>query len=262
MQPDTAARRADVSDDAVLAGRLRLLQPRRGHRFGHDAILLAAATVVAVDGCAVDFGAGVGTAGLALAVRLPGISVRLIEIDPDLAALAAANITRNGLSARASVDVLDVEGDAGTLAAAGLAAASVDAVLMNPPFNDPARFATSPDAGRRAAHMGNLGRLSGWVETAARLLRPGGVMTLIHRADAQADIVAILAGAFGDAVILPVHPKPGAAAIRVIVQAVKDGRAPPALLPGLLLQGHDGRPSPAAEDVLRSGYALPMRTHA
>jgi tRNA1(Val) A37 N6-methylase TrmN6 len=72
----------------------------------------------------------------------------------------------------------------------------------------------------------------------------------------------MLAGAFGDVVALPVHPKPGAAPIRVIVQAVKDGRAPPTLLPGLLLQDDDGKPSPAAEDVLRSGHALPMRKHA
>ena len=33
-----------VSEDAVLDGRLILRQPRRGHRVGHDAILLAAAT--------------------------------------------------------------------------------------------------------------------------------------------------------------------------------------------------------------------------
>ena len=33
----------ETTDDAVLGGRLRLLQPKRGHRVGHDAILLAAA---------------------------------------------------------------------------------------------------------------------------------------------------------------------------------------------------------------------------
>ena len=32
------------TDDAVLGGRLILRQPRTGHRVGHDAILLAAAT--------------------------------------------------------------------------------------------------------------------------------------------------------------------------------------------------------------------------
>jgi tRNA1(Val) A37 N6-methylase TrmN6 len=60
----------DVTDDAVLSGRLRLLQPRRGHRFGHDAVLLAAATAARDGDRIVDLGAGVG----ASASRSPGAS--------------------------------------------------------------------------------------------------------------------------------------------------------------------------------------------
>src|SRR5215208_6092627 len=80
-----------VTDDAVLGGRLRLRQPRRGHRVGHDAILLAAASRGRRGDHVVDLGAGVGAAGLALARRVPGLSVTLVEIDPGLAALAAEN---------------------------------------------------------------------------------------------------------------------------------------------------------------------------
>ena len=39
---------ADTTEDAVLGGRLILRQPRRGHRFGHDAILLAAAMLIQI----------------------------------------------------------------------------------------------------------------------------------------------------------------------------------------------------------------------
>ncbi|MFY9600132.1 MAG: hypothetical protein WAR02_07855 [Pseudolabrys sp.] len=35
---------SETSEDAILGGRLRVRQPMRGHRVGHDAILLAAAT--------------------------------------------------------------------------------------------------------------------------------------------------------------------------------------------------------------------------
>jgi tRNA1(Val) A37 N6-methylase TrmN6 len=56
---------ADTTLDAVLGGRLKLRQPRRGHRVGHDAILLAAATGGGYGERAVEFGAGVGAAGLA-----------------------------------------------------------------------------------------------------------------------------------------------------------------------------------------------------
>jgi tRNA1(Val) A37 N6-methylase TrmN6 len=79
----------DLTDDAVLSGRLRLWQPRRGHRFGHDAILLAAATPARNGDRAVELGAGVGTAGLALAARVPGVRITLVEIDEHLAGLAA-----------------------------------------------------------------------------------------------------------------------------------------------------------------------------
>ena len=75
---------ADTSEDAVLGGKLRLRQPLRGHRVGHDAILLAAATGGRAGELAVDLGAGVGAAGLALAVRVEGLKVTLVEIDQAL----------------------------------------------------------------------------------------------------------------------------------------------------------------------------------
>ena len=77
--------------DAVLGGRLHLRQPKRGHRVGHDAILLAAATAARAGEHAVDLGAGVGGAGLALARRVDGLQVTLVEIDEALAALAVEN---------------------------------------------------------------------------------------------------------------------------------------------------------------------------
>src|SRR5215510_7487271 len=94
--------RDTLTDDAALGGRLRLLQPARGHRFGHDAILLAASTEAQPGESAVDLGAGVGTAGLALAVRCSGVRVTLVEIDERLTALATENAKRNGLQDRVS----------------------------------------------------------------------------------------------------------------------------------------------------------------
>ena len=153
---------ADVTQDAVLGGRLLLKQPRRGHRVGHDAILLAAACPARARDRVVDLGAGVGAAGLALALRVAGTRVTLVEVDAGLAALAAENAQVNGLAARVGSTVLDVAAPARAFAAAGLAPESMARVLMNPPFNDPARQRTSPDRQRRLAHAGpgrNAGRL-------------------------------------------------------------------------------------------------------
>jgi tRNA1(Val) A37 N6-methylase TrmN6 len=253
--PDDA-RAGDLTDDAVLGGRLRLMQPKRGHRVGHDAVLLAAACPAHAGERVADLGAGVGTAGLALAARVPGIAVTLVEIDPDLAALAAANAERNGLTGEVRTVVLDVAAPARAFKAAGLAPESFARVLMNPPFNDPARQRTSPDHRRRLAHAGPRGMLAAWLKAAARLLRPRGTVTLIWRADGLADVLGALGSGFGAVTVLPIHPKPEQPAIRVLVRAAKASRAPLAVLPGLVLNDRSGSPTPEAETVLRAGSRL------
>ncbi|HEX4407738.1 MAG TPA: methyltransferase [Xanthobacteraceae bacterium] len=246
----------NVSDDAVLGGRLKLLQPRRGHRFGHDAILLAAAVDASAGETAIDLGAGVGAAGLALARRVEGLAVTLVELDPGLAALARENAERNELAERVHTVCLDVTVSAAEFTAAGLAAASADHVLMNPPFNP--RHNPSPDAARRTAHVGADDTLRHWLTAAARLLRPKGTVTLIWRADGLADVTAALAPDFGAMGVLPVHPKPGAAAIRIIVRAVKGAGGGFTTLPSLVLASADGAPSAEAESIMRHGSALSL----
>jgi tRNA1(Val) A37 N6-methylase TrmN6 len=246
------------TDDAALGGRLTLRQPARGHRFGHDAILLAAATPAAAGEVAVDLGAGVGAAGLALARRVADLTVHLVEIDTDLAELARHNAERNGLGDRVAAHALDVAAPFEAFAAAGLAAGCADRVLMNPPFHAAGRAQASPDARRRVAHVAPAGTLVAWLGTAARLLPRGGTLSVIYRADGLGELLGALAPAFGAVAILPVHPRPDAAAIRILVCAAKGRAAPPSLLPGLSLNRADGRPSAAAEAVLRDAEALPL----
>jgi tRNA1(Val) A37 N6-methylase TrmN6 len=249
---------AALTDDFVLGGRLRLHQPRDGHRVGHDAILLAAACPARPGERAIDLGAGVGAAGLALAVRVADTDVTLVEIDPRLAALAADNVQRNGLAARVHVVTLDVAAPARAFAAAGLLPDSAMRVLMNPPFNNPATQRASPDSARRRAHVAPRSALAGWIRTAARLLRPGGTLSLIWRADGLGDVLGALAPMFGDIVVLPVHPQATAPAIRILVRAAKASRGPLALLSGLVLNDERGRPTAAAEAILRHGAPLPL----
>lgn len=246
---------SETSEDAVLGGRLRIRQPLRGHRVGHDAILLAAATAALSDEHAVDLGAGVGAAGLALAARVPGLKLTLVEIDTALCALAADNARLNRLDDRVVVVARDVE-DVSALTAAGLSPDSIDRVLMNPPFHDARRQNVSPDPLRRLAHVGAPGLLARWIGTAAQLLKSQGVLTLIWRADGLDEVVGALQPAFGSVAVLPVHPRPGSPPIRVLVRAVKGGRGALVTRPGLILNDEAGRPTAAAEAVLRSGAVL------
>lgn len=98
--------------------------------------------------------------------------------------------------------------------------------------------------------------LARWVGTAAQLLKSQGVLTLIWRADGLDEVVAALQPAFGRVVVLPVHPRPGAPPIRVLVRAVKGGHGAQATCPALVLNDERGQPTAAAEAVLRAGETL------
>jgi tRNA1(Val) A37 N6-methylase TrmN6 len=243
-----------TSEDALLGGKLVLRQPLRGHRFGHDAVLLAAATPAQRSEHAVELGAGVGAAGLVLARRVEGLAVTLVELDPSLTALARENAERNLLSERVRAVCLDAAGPPPQFAAAGLHPDCADHVLMNPPFNAPDN--PSPDGARRLARAGSPDTLVQWIATGARLLRADGDLTLIWRADGLADVLAALAAGFGAIAIVPVYPKPQAAAIRVLVRTTKNSRAPLTVQPGLILAGNDKKPTAQAEAILRDGPPL------
>lgn len=250
----------ETTDDAVLGGLLTLRQPKRGHRFGHDAILLAAATNANAGEYAVELGAGVGAAGLALARRVRGLAVTLVEIDAGLAQLAAENAAHNRLADCVRVAALDVAASPHDWVAAGLTQGIASHVLMNPPFNDPARQNVSPDARRKLAHVASGDTLTQWIGRALWLLAPSGTLTLIWRADGLGEVLAALGAAFGDITVLPVYPRPSAAAIRVLVRAVKGSHAPLVLVAGLTLNDEAGKPSAAAEAVLRNGESLKFFT--
>lgn len=251
---------SDLTEDAFAGGQLRLRQPRSGHRAGHDAMLLAAATPARPGDRVVEFGAGTGAASLALAKRVGGIDLVLVEIEPHLAALARDNATANAVAAE--IVALDINSAAASFAAAGLAPDSVDVVLMNPPFNDAKRHRASPDSTRASAHMARPDTLAVWTGAARRLLKSRGVLTLIWRADGLTDALAALDHGFGSLAVLPVHGEPAKPAIRVLIRAVKGGKAPTELLAGLMLNDASVAPDNPAAEILAGKRALPLAAHS
>jgi tRNA1(Val) A37 N6-methylase TrmN6 len=246
----------EYTEDAFLGGRLVLRQPKAGHRTGHDAMLLAAATLACSGDRVVDFGAGVGAAGLALARRVAGIDLVLVEINSELAALARGNAASNAIAA--DVVVLDVTSAADHFAAAGLAPDSVDVVLMNPPFNDSVRHRASPDQARKVAHVATAATLESWIHAGRRILKSGGVLTLIWRADGLAEVLAALDRGFGSLDILPVHGEAATPAIRLLVRARKGGKAPTRIHAALLLNDQASVPNKQVQDVLAGKGVLPL----
>jgi tRNA1(Val) A37 N6-methylase TrmN6 len=248
--------RQEVTEDAFLGGKLRLCQPKSGHRAGHDAMLLSAATPARSGDRVVELGAGIGAAGLAIARRVPNVKLVLVEIEEKLAELARRNALSNGIAAETIV--LDVTSGSRAFVSVGLAPDSADVVLMNPPFNDFSRHRASPDRTRQIAHVATASTLDDWIGAGRRILKTGGFLVMIWRADGIAEVLAALGRGFGGLAILPVHADVTSPAIRVLVRAVKGRKAPTRLEPALILNDDQGRPLERVRELLEGNGVLPL----
>ena len=261
----TTGQAAEQSVDTFLGGSVTLVQPRSGHRAGLDAALLQAIVPAEAAGHAVDLGTGVGTVAFSLAARAPALTVTGVEREPGLVTLARAALERPenaGFAGRVRIVEADAAARRSSREALGLRDRSADWVLMNPPFDIPGRARPSPDDGRRSAHVAEPGTLGAWVRSAAGLLRPRGVLGLIHRAAALGEVLEAFAGRFGDVRILPVHPSEGEPAGRIVVRAVRGSRAAPQIMPGLVLHRPGGGWTAEADAILRGRavHAFPPAT--
>jgi len=216
----------DLTEDSFLGGRLKVLQPRRGYRAATDPVLLAAAVPARAGQAVLELGCGAGVAALCLAVRVPGLSSLCgLELQQSYAALARRNAARNAIAVEIH------EGDVAALPA-GLRGREFDHVLANPPYHSPDAPAAS-DAGRDLALRESL-PVAVWVDAGLRRLRTGGTLTVIHLAARLPQILGAIEGR-ASATVLPLQPRAGRAAGRVLVQARKGGRAPFGLLAPFVL---------------------------
>jgi tRNA1(Val) A37 N6-methylase TrmN6 len=235
-----------LTEDALLGGRVRLLQPRRGYRVAVDAVLLAAAVQPAPGQRVLDLGAGVGAVGLCLAKRVPDCSIVGIELQRELADLARRNATHNGLSDRLHVIVHDVAQPLPS----GLG--GFDQVATNPPYLAASVADPPPDRSKALATVESTADLARWLEVATGALAPAGTLTLIHRSDRLEETAAHLVRlGYRDLAIKRLPPAP-----RVLVRARRAGtRAVKEAVP-LILHRPDGSYTDAAEAILRHAAAL------
>jgi tRNA1(Val) A37 N6-methylase TrmN6 len=238
-----------VTEDGFLGGRLRLRQLRQGYRAGMDAALLAAACDAAPAARVIEAGCGPGAALLSAAVRRPDARFLGLERDAEALALALENIAANGLRDRVEAIGGDVSQKPSSL---GLN--PFDAALANPPFFDDPGALRGPAPERAGAYIAD-GGLQVWVRFLLKAVREGGTITVIHRADRLADILALLSVGAGSFRIRPVQPFVDEPAKRVLVRASKTGKAPLVLLPALALHDRDGGKHTAEADAILRGDA-------
>ena len=237
----------DITHDRFLDGAVTVVQPAEGYRAGMDAVLLAASLAAREGGAIAEAGCGAGAALLCAAHRLAGCSLTGFEREPGALALAQLGVAANGQQQRVTL----VQHDVGERPAE--LENRFDQSFSNPPFFDPGAV-RAPSPGRQAAYLAET-PLKAWILFLHHVTRPGGRITMIHRAAALGDLLELLGPRTGEIEILPVRPAPGAVAGRVLVRARKGlRRGPVTLYDGLTLHDVAGGPGTLrAAEALRGG---------
>ncbi|MFO7837971.1 MAG: methyltransferase [Desulfosalsimonadaceae bacterium] len=159
-----------------MAAGLHIQQPPSGYRFSIDALILAWHLAPEPGDRVVDIGTGCGVIALILASRWPGIQITGIEIQEELAALAADNAERNGLSERIRIlrqDLRDVS---------ALQAGPADRIVCNPPHTARASGRINPKWQLALARHEIAMTAADLLAASSRLLKPGGRLLTIYPA--------------------------------------------------------------------------------
>ncbi len=237
---------AEITEDAILGGRIRIRQPARGYRVNVDTILLAAAVEALPGARLMEAGCGVGAASLAVAARNENVAIVGIERDQNIASIASENVAINAMTHRIEIligDALDKSANWGVF----------DGVFVNPPF-DTEGEGRAPSQTRAYAHVADAS-LDAWIAALADRLTGGAALTLIHRASKVPEILSALEGRLGGAELIPIRPRASEDAKRVLMRARKGSRAPFRLCPDIVLHDASGaKYSPETEAILQ-GHA-------
>ena len=258
----------------VLNKRLKLLHTEKGFKTSIDSVLLAAACKVKAGEHILDLGCGVGGAGLCVLSRVSNVHLTGVEIQEDHAQLARRNAEINLFQNYAEFIHADIRTYRNEKA--------FDHVICNPPYLDAGAHLRSPSK-EKATAMGGLpptsscdliagsqegGKdpsvkskddsvfLKDWVDCAHFCLKSNGTLTMIHRADKVDRIILAMGKRFGAIEIIPLWPKRGEQAKRVIVRAIKDRKSPATLHAGLILHQNHGEYTEAADKILKDMKAL------
>jgi len=196
------------------------LQHREGYRFSIDAVLLAAFSAPGAKDRIVDLGTGCGIIPLILGQRHPAVSITGIEVQPELAALAAQNVEANGMKDRVTIICGDMK-----LLSIQAVSGPVDLVISNPPYRKSRSGRVNPHPQRALARHEILATLQDVAAAAARLLGIGGGFAIVYPAERITDLLTNLRSTgIEPKHIQTVHAKDHDPARLVLVSGIKGGR--------------------------------------
>lgn len=171
-----------------------------------------------------------------------------VEIQPSLTEMIERNIAINRLRS-----VRTICADVHSKKIGGIAPASFDLVLANPPYRAAATGRESPDHSRRLARSESIGTLQDFVVAARRYARRGGRVAFVFTARRSAELIsAMRANQLEPKRIRFVHPQIGLPASVILVEARAGGGIEAAVEPPLILYERPGICTAEARAILTS----------
>ena len=244
----------EVTIDDFLSGAIKVVQPKSGYRAGIDPILLAASIPAKFGQSVLELGCGVGTASLALAHRVAGLNITVVEVQPSYAKLALRNADLNNLPLSVvCADLAELPSE--------IRDQQFDHVFANPPYFDRKSSTRSDDIGRDRA-IGENDELNMWLSVAAKRVKPKGYVHFIFRTERMDEFLRLMPNSLGSRVITPIVPRYGRQSTLFMAHACKNGQAAFRLESPLILHKgefhqQDGEDySQKISKVLRDGDAL------
>ncbi len=232
--------------DAILGGRIRVIQPRRGYRFSVDSILLARFVSIRRRDRVLELGAGTGVIALAIATLYQPREIVALEIQPELVAMIRRNAELNQIDS-----IRLIETDLRRLNDPRMERESFDVVLANPPYRAGKAGRISPNAARRLARSEASATLEDFIAAASRYARRGGRAAFVFAADRSAELISMLREHRVEPKrIRFVHPFSDAPATTVLIEARKNGGIEVAIEPPLILFDAPGVYSREAREIL------------
>jgi tRNA1(Val) A37 N6-methylase TrmN6 len=232
--------------DAILGGRIRVIQPRSGYRFSVDSILLARFVSMRPRDRVLELGAGTGVIALAIAALCQPREIVALEIQPDLVAMIRRNAELNRIDS-----IRAIEADLRKLNDPRLARASFEVVLANPPYRSSKTGRTSPHPARLIARSEASATLEDFIAAAWRYARRGGRVAFVFAAARSAELISMLRmHRLEPKRIRFVHPYGHAPATTVLIETHKNGGIEVAIEPPLILFEAPGVYSRDAREIL------------
>ena len=213
--------KSDERLDDLQRNGYQIIQKKDGFCFGMDAVLLSGFAAVKPGEKAIDLGSGTGIIPILLEAKYEGEHYTGLEIQDEVAEMAALSLALNHLEEKVSIVKGDIK-EASRL----FGAASFDVVTSNPPYMNDAHGLKNPDLPKAIARHEVLCTLDDVAREAAKLLRPGGRFYMVHRPHRLIEIITALTKyKLEPKRMKMVHPFVEKEANMVLIEAVRGGKS-------------------------------------